>query len=108
MYSRHRVYINCYSFRGRVYTGTFGLRSDPCCMRLPIANQKLFPRVKSFSSTSSTSCPLIIECLTSGLRNVICSSRTNLRSRIRAPEYSRSSCPLPLPIPEESSLSYNE
>ena len=28
-----------------------GLRSDPCCMRVPTVNQKLLARVKSFCTT---------------------------------------------------------
>lgn len=32
---------------------TFGFRSEPCCISDPIANQKLFANVKSFSSISS-------------------------------------------------------
>lgn len=32
--------------------GTFGLRSDPCCMSVPIVNQKELESVKSFCMTS--------------------------------------------------------
>ena len=32
-----------------------GLRSEPCCIRVPTANQKLFARVKSFWTTNPVS-----------------------------------------------------
>ena len=32
-----------------------GFRSDPCCIRVPTVNQKLFARVKSFCTTNPVS-----------------------------------------------------
>jgi len=45
------IAINRYEYRTRLHGTTLGLRSDPCCIRVPIVNHKLLARVKSFSKT---------------------------------------------------------
>lgn len=37
----------------RTTSATFGFRSEPCCISVPMANQKLLAIVKSFSNISS-------------------------------------------------------